>query len=87
MPVISIYEEEKKAQKGHYCIPLFDVFDTNSTEGVLNAAVAKNAPVIVGIYNGLFDKPTAGPFMAYLPRNCCTDAGARLVDARPWQQL
>jgi fructose-bisphosphate aldolase class II len=66
MPIVSIFKEMKKAQAGHYCIPLFDTFDTHTTEGILAAAVAKQAPVIVGVYSGLFDRPIAAPFMAYL---------------------
>jgi fructose-bisphosphate aldolase, class II len=66
MPVVSILGEMKKAQAGHYCIPLFDTFDSFGTEGILAAATKKNAPVIVGVYDALFDKPEARPFMLYL---------------------
>jgi len=63
MPLASIAPELRRAQAEHYAVPLFDVVDTHSTEGVLRALEDRRAPGIVGLYSGLLDQPY-GPALA-----------------------
>jgi fructose/tagatose bisphosphate aldolase len=37
MPLVSIREELRRAQKGRYALPLYDTSDVHTTEGMLAA--------------------------------------------------
>ncbi len=50
MPLVPIYDSLKRAQAGKYALPLFDAFDANSADGMLEAIEECNAPAIVAIY-------------------------------------
>ncbi len=64
MPLISILDELKKAQREQYAIPCFDTFELMGTQGIFAALEAKRAPAIIGLYSGLFDRPNAGAVIA-----------------------
>lgn len=66
MPLVSIGKELKRAQQGHYAIPLFDASDMQSADGMFMAAEAKRAPVIVAVYSGLMDHPNVRALAAYI---------------------
>lgn len=66
MALVSILNDLKKAQQAHYGIPSFNTFDSLGSEGIFAALADKSAPGIVAIYTGVFDKPNARPFMAFL---------------------
>lgn len=70
MPLQSILQELQKASQGGYAIPLFDVFDMYSVEGVFEALEGKRAPTILGFYARFFDLPNAEALTAYI----CTRA-------------
>lgn len=66
MPLVSICQSLKRAQAEHYAIPLFDVFDSTSVDGIFAAMEAEHAPVIVAMYTGVFDQPNARPLADYI---------------------
>ena len=66
MALVSILNELKQAQQGHYGIPSFNTFDSLGSEGILAALAEKRAPGIVAVYTGIFDKPNAAALMAFL---------------------
>jgi fructose-bisphosphate aldolase class II len=66
MPLASIAHELRRAQAGCYAVPLFDVVDTHSTEGVLRALEDRCAPGIIGLYSGLLDQPYGHALAAYV---------------------
>lgn len=68
MPLVSIYQALNRAQTEHYAIPLFDVFDSNSIDGIFAAMESKQAPVIVALYTGVLDQPNARPLADYIRR-------------------
>jgi len=68
MPLVSIYQALKRAQTEHYAIPLFDVFDSNSIDGIFAAMELKQAPVIVALYTGVLDQPNARSLTDYIRR-------------------
>lgn len=51
------------AEKGGYCIPAFNVYNMETVMGVLDAAEAQRAPIIMQIYPRLM-KEEAGYFLA-----------------------
>ena len=66
MPLVSIGHALRRAQAEHYAIPLFDVFDSTSVDGVFTAMEEKKAPVIFALYSGIFDRPVAHPLADYI---------------------
>ena len=66
MTLVSIKKELDKAIQGSYGIPLFDVFDMSSVDGVFEALEGKRAPTILGIYTSFFAAPNAEAFAAYI---------------------
>ena len=66
MPLLSISQELKKAQQGHYAIPLFDTFDMQSTDAMFTAFEEKRAPGIIALYSSVMDRPNARAFAAYI---------------------
>lgn len=49
MGLVNMTEMLKEAQKNHYAVGMFDVVNLEMTNAVVDAAVSKNAPVIVAI--------------------------------------
>jgi len=66
MPLVSIADELKRAQRERHAVPLFDACDTQSAEGMLSAAEDKRAPVMIGMYAGVMDQPNARALAAYV---------------------
>jgi fructose-bisphosphate aldolase class II len=66
MTLTTIVSALRQAQQGGYALPLFDTFDLNSTEGILQALEAKRAPGIIAIYAGLFEQPHGPAFLRYI---------------------
>lgn len=64
MPLISISDELKKAQREGYAVPLFDTFELMGTRGILAALEEKRAPGIIGLGSGLLDRPDAEAVVA-----------------------
>lgn len=64
MALVSILDELKRAQAGHYGIPCFDLFDMTATEGTFLAIEEQRAPTIIAIYSGMIDSPGADMFAA-----------------------
>ena len=61
MPLVSVACALKQAQQGRYALPLFDVFDMQSIEGVFAAVAEKHAPVIFAMPSRILDDaPTLG---------------------------
>jgi len=56
----------KRAQAEHFAVPLFDVFDSTSIDGIFSATEEKHAPVIVALYTGVLDHPNAHPLAEYI---------------------
>lgn len=65
MPLVSIQPELRKAQREHYGILHFDVFDLQCVEGLMQAIDDKQAPAIIAIYTGLLDQPYTRAFALY----------------------
>ncbi len=74
MPLVSINQSLKRAQIEHFAIPLFDVFDSNSIDGIFAAMELKQAPVIVALYTGVLDQPNARPLADYICRRASESA-------------
>ncbi|HNT75035.1 MAG TPA: class II fructose-bisphosphate aldolase [Anaerolineae bacterium] len=66
MPFISIVPELKRAQSEGYAIPLFDAVDMVSTEGMVLSAEAVRAPVIIALYDAVFEGPNARALASYI---------------------
>ena len=66
MTIVSIKNELTRAQQGHYAVPLFDVFEMQGMEGLMEALTEKRAPTIVGIYSPYAALPNCRPFAAYV---------------------
>lgn len=66
MPLVSIYNELKKAQKNGYAIPCFNTFEMFGTQGIFNAFEEKCSPGVIGIYSGMLDRPNARAFVNYV---------------------
>jgi fructose-bisphosphate aldolase, class II len=66
MTLVSIKNELTKASVGHYAIPLFDVFEMQGMEGVMDALIEKNAPTIIGIYSPYAALPNCPALAAYI---------------------
>ncbi|MBC7236192.1 MAG: class II fructose-bisphosphate aldolase [Chloroflexi bacterium] len=66
MPLVSILNELKRAQRERYAVPCFDTFDLFSTEGMFLAAAQKAAPTIIAIYDSALNRPNARAMAAYI---------------------
>jgi len=66
MTLVSIKNELIKARQAGYAVPLYDVFDMQGIEGVMDALVAKRAPTILAIYSPFAEKPFARAMAAYI---------------------
>ena len=66
MTIVSIKNELTRAQQGHYAVPLFDVFEMQGMEGLMEALTEKRAPTIVGIYSPYAALPNCRAFAAYV---------------------
>jgi len=66
MPLISIKAEMLKAREERYAIPLYDVFEMQGVEGVMDALEEKRAPTIMAIYSPYAMLPNARSFAAYI---------------------
>ncbi|MEA3345947.1 MAG: class II fructose-bisphosphate aldolase [Chloroflexota bacterium] len=66
MPLVSILDELKRAQQGHYALPLFDTFEMLGTDGIFTALEEKQAPGIVGVGSRTLDRPNGQPFVGYI---------------------
>lgn len=66
MTLISIKNELTKASREHYAIPLYDVFEMQGMEGVMDALTQKRAATIVGIYSPYAALPNARALAAYV---------------------
>ena len=66
MPLVSIEQQLKLAQQGSYAIPLFDTLDIHSTEGILQAFEEKQAPGIIALYSGAFNRHNTAALAAYI---------------------
>jgi fructose-bisphosphate aldolase class II len=66
MALVSIEQELVKAQAGKYAVPLFDVFDTQGMDGLMEAMTARRAPTIIGIYSAFAERPTCRALTAYI---------------------
>ncbi len=66
MPLVSMVNELKKAQAGHYAVPLFLTFEMMGFEGTLAALEENRAPGIIGIFNITMDKPNIRAFVQYI---------------------
>jgi fructose-bisphosphate aldolase, class II len=51
MSLVSIKHELVKASQERYAVPLFDVYEMQGMEGVMDALTEKRAPTIIGIYS------------------------------------
>ena len=66
MTITSIKTELTKALREHYAIPLFDVFEMQGMEGVMDALSEKRAPTIIGIYSPYAALPNCRSLAAYV---------------------
>ena len=66
MTLVSIKNEMTKARRERYAIPLFDVFEMQGMEGVLDALTLKRAPTIIGIYSPFAALPNCRALAAYV---------------------
>jgi fructose-bisphosphate aldolase, class II len=66
MTLKSIYSELKRAQASAYAVPLFDVSDTTSAEGIFKALEDRCAPAMVAVYAPLIENTQGRAFVAYL---------------------
>jgi fructose-bisphosphate aldolase class II len=80
MPLVSIGPALHRAQAEHYAIPLFDVFDSTSIDGIFAAMEEKHAPVIIALYTGIIDQPGSRPLTEYIrTRAAASPAPAALM--------
>ncbi len=66
MTLVSIKNDLIKAREGHYAVPLYDVFDMQGIEGVMDALIEKRAPTILAIYTDFATQPSARAMAAYI---------------------
>jgi ketose-bisphosphate aldolase len=66
MTLVSIKNELTKARRERYAIPLFDVFEMQGMEGVMDALTEKRSPTIVGIYSPYAAMPNCRALAAYV---------------------
>ncbi len=66
MTIVSIKNELSRAQQAHYAVPLFDVYEMQGMEGLMEALTEKRAPTIVGIYSPYAALPNCRALAAYM---------------------
>lgn len=66
MTITPIKTELTKALRERYAIPLFDVFELQGMEGVMDALAEKRAPTIIGIYSPYAALPNCRSLAAYV---------------------
>jgi fructose-bisphosphate aldolase, class II len=66
MTLVSIKNDLLKACTEGYTVPLYDVFEMQGIEGVLDALVEKRAPTIFGIYAPYAGLPNCRALAAYI---------------------
>ena len=66
MTLVSIKNDLVKARKERYAVPLYDVFDMQGVEGVMDALIEKRAPTILAIYSPFAMLPNARAMAAYI---------------------
>jgi ketose-bisphosphate aldolase len=66
MTLVSIKNELTKARRERYAVPLFDVFEMQGMEGVMDALTEKRAPTIIGIYSPYAALPNCRALAAYV---------------------
>jgi fructose-bisphosphate aldolase class II len=66
MTLVSIKNELTKARAARYAVPLFDVFEMQGMEGVMDALTEKRAPTIIGIYSPYAALPNCRALAAYV---------------------
>jgi fructose-bisphosphate aldolase class II len=66
MPLVSIMNELAKAKAGGYALPLFDTSDVQSTEGMIQALEERQAPAMIALYTGLFERPNGRALATYI---------------------
>ena len=66
MTLVSIKNDLAKAREGHYAVPLYDVFDIQGVEGVMDALIEKRAPTILAMYTSFAMQPNARAMAAYI---------------------
>ncbi len=66
MTLVSIRNELAKARREHYAVPLFDVYEMQGMEGVMEALTEKRAPTIIGIYSPYAALPNCRALAAYV---------------------
>lgn len=54
--LVSLQKIIQMAEKGGYCVPAFNVYNTETVMGILNAAEAMKAPVILQLYPRLVNQ-------------------------------
>jgi fructose-bisphosphate aldolase, class II len=65
MPMTSILPVLARGQREGFAVPLIDIFDSLSTDGVAEAFAEKRAPGIIGVWSGLLTRPNAQALIAY----------------------
>ena len=58
--LVTLQEIIGMAEKGNYCIPAFNVYNTETVMGVFDAAEEAKAPVIMQVYPRLFNEYVEG---------------------------
>lgn len=66
MTLVSIKNELAKARRERYAVPLFDVYEMQGMEGLMDALTERRAPTIVGIYSPTAALPNCRAFAAYV---------------------
>jgi fructose-bisphosphate aldolase class II len=66
MSLVSIGSDLKRAQANGYGLPLFDTFDSTSTDALFQALEECSAPAMIGIYAPMLDRPNGRAICAYL---------------------
>jgi ketose-bisphosphate aldolase len=66
MTLVSIKNELLKACTEGYAVPLYDVFEMQGIEGVIDALLEKRAPTIFGIYAPHANHPNCRALAAYI---------------------
>jgi fructose-bisphosphate aldolase class II len=66
MTIVSIKHELSRAQREHYAVPLYDVYEIQGMEGLMEALTEKRAPTIVGIYSPYAALPNCRALAAYV---------------------
>lgn len=65
MPLHNFAKLLSRGRREHFALPLFDAFDSDSVDAILEAAEASRAPVILGIYDMAMQKQNAAALCAY----------------------